>query len=132
MTLMRCSLPRWLAYWAMGWQLAMTDYRRKIKYILSAMSELTETVRYFNRMRIRWYLEDVKPLVDEMTSSFQGEAQQLSLLPRFQAYVDQEEARVREHLETACYDLDAPDTLAYIGGRRGLERVSAGWMRCDV
>ena len=71
MTHMRCSLPRWLAYWAMGWQLAMTDYRRKIKYILSAMSELSETVRYFNRMRIRWYLEDVKPLVDEMTSSFQ-------------------------------------------------------------
>ncbi|RDX49204.1 hypothetical protein OH76DRAFT_1351074 [Lentinus brumalis] len=116
------SLPHWLAFWAIGWQLAMTDYRKKIVNILKAMSNLAEGIRHANRSKVRWYLEAVKPLVDEMTSSFQGNTERLSLLPRFQAHIQREETRVSKHLETARYDLDAPDTLAFINGRRGLER----------
>lgn len=101
----------------------MTDYRQKILNILKGMSALT--VRHANQPMVHAYLEAVETPVEEMTSSFQASTERLSLLPRFQTYIQQEESRVRKHLDTARYDLDAPDTLVYINGRRGLERVSA-------
>ncbi|TFK80520.1 hypothetical protein K466DRAFT_558955 [Polyporus arcularius HHB13444] len=118
------SLPRWLAYWATGWRLSMTEYRQRIMSVLNAMFDMADGVRHANRSNVHSYLEAVKVVVNEMTSSFQGNTEELFLLPRFQAYIKQEEERMRRHLETAKYDLDAPDTLAFINGRCGLERAS--------
>ncbi|KAI0766998.1 hypothetical protein C8Q74DRAFT_1369868 [Fomes fomentarius] len=117
------SLLLWLAYWTIGWQLAMTEYKSKIYIVLSSMQHLVqESARHPNKKSIQAYLSVVRPLVHQMTHTFQEDNDQLFVLPRFRAYVDQEENRLRKGLETAKYDLDALDTLALINGRRGLER----------
>ncbi|RPD53442.1 hypothetical protein L226DRAFT_516920 [Lentinus tigrinus ALCF2SS1-7] len=116
------SLLHWLAYWAVGWQLSMTEYKRKIQNLLGGIQRSLETVRAPNRAFVSRYLSVVKRLVDRMTLQFQGNAENIALLPRFQAYIHQEEAQLREALEIAKYDIDALDTLALVNGRKGLEK----------
>lgn len=47
-----------------------------------------------------------------------------SLRQLFQAYMDKEEARMRENLEAVRYDLDALDTVYLIVGPNKIEKVS--------
>ncbi|KAI8996355.1 hypothetical protein BD414DRAFT_534077 [Trametes punicea] len=68
------------------------------------------------------YLTDVKQLVQDFTGFFREDSEHLPLLSRFQDYVNQQEANIRERLETANYDLDMLDTLALVNGPLGLER----------
>lgn len=117
------SLLHWLAYWAVGWQAVMTEYRSKIHALLTRMGDLRTSVRG-RGPAVEKYLEEVVPLVKEMTKPFREDPEHRFLLDRFRGYAAQEEQRLREGLETAKYDLDALDTLALINGPRGLERVS--------
>ncbi|KAI0371099.1 hypothetical protein BV20DRAFT_211321 [Pilatotrama ljubarskyi] len=115
------SLPRWLAYWTVGWQASMASYKHKIEALLAHMQTFPSSVRLRSSLA-NDYLMKVEPLVREMTSSFSEDSGGLPLLDHFQEYTDQEEARLREGLETVNYDLDAMDTLALIVGRWGIER----------
>ena len=101
----------------------MTAYRRKILSTLDSMSALLETVRAPNKVKIRGYLDLTRSLVANIVQSFQEDTERLFLLPRFRAYMNQNEARLQKGLETVKYQTDALDTLALINGRRGLERV---------
>ena len=101
----------------------MTAYREKILALLQRMENLIGKIRHPNIPAVMRYLGVVRPLVERMTRPFQGNTDLLSLSSRFQKYSDEEEARLRRGLETAKYDLDALDTIAFINGRRGLERV---------
>ncbi|KAI0741196.1 hypothetical protein C8Q76DRAFT_710506 [Earliella scabrosa] len=116
------SLLHWLAYWAIGWQVSMTAYKRKIYSVLALMHALAISSRHANQKKITSYLSDVRPLIDSLTSAFRENTEQSFLLARFRTYIEQEEARLRKRLETAKYDLDALDTLVLINGRVGLER----------
>ncbi|KAI0665675.1 hypothetical protein C8Q78DRAFT_1063523 [Trametes maxima] len=115
------SLLHWLAYWAVGWQVSMTEYKRKIRTLLARMRKLQPTVRG-RELAVRDYLGTIESVVRDMTVLFRDDVEHQHLLKRFQKYTDQEEARLRVGLETAKYDLDALDTLALINGPRGLER----------
>ncbi|OJT06673.1 hypothetical protein TRAPUB_2476 [Trametes pubescens] len=115
------SLLHWLAYWAVGWQVAMAEYRSKIYALLARMHKLRVSVRV-RGPAVQEYLDEVVPLVKEMTQSFREDPDRRSLFDRFRWYVEQEEKRLREGLETAKYDLDALETLALINGPAGLER----------
>lgn len=101
----------------------MTAYRRKILSTLDSMSALLEIVRTPNTAKIRRYLDLTRDLVANIVQSFQEGTERLFLLPRFRAYMNQNEARLQKGLETVKYQIDALDTLALINGRRGLERV---------
>ena len=59
----------------------------------------------------------------KLTSSFNGTYQADSLKARFQSYVDAEEQRLREGLETVRYDIDAMDTLTLVTGPGRIEKV---------
>ncbi|KAI0759985.1 hypothetical protein BD413DRAFT_266792 [Trametes elegans] len=115
------SLLQWLAYWAVGWQVAMTEYKHKIEALVVRMRKMETAVRG-RGSSVRVYLETVEPLVECILRVFREETEHGFLLPRFEGYVHQEEARLRGGLETARYELDALDTLALINGPRGLER----------
>ena len=101
----------------------MTAYRRKILSTLDSMSTLLETVRPPNKVKIRGYLDLTRSLVANIVQAFQGDTERLFLLPRFRAYMNQNEARLQKGLDTMKYQIDALDTLALLNGRRGLERV---------
>ncbi|KAI0645299.1 hypothetical protein C8Q79DRAFT_1011379 [Trametes meyenii] len=115
------SLLQWLAYWAVGWQVSMTEYKRKIRGLLVRMRDLQPIVRG-RGLAVRSYLTTAESLVRDMITPFRDNVEHQHLLKRFQKYTEQEETRLREGLETAKYDLDALDTLALINGPRGLER----------
>ena len=100
----------------------MSAYRDKILVLLQRMESLIGDIRHPNVPAVMRYLSVVRPLVERMTRPFHGNSD-VFLLPRFQKHLDGEETRLRQGLETAKYDLDALDTIAFINGRRGLERV---------
>ena len=102
----------------------MSAYQHEILAMLDTMSKLSEAVRPANKSKIGRYLDTTYGLVQGLVDGFQGAAEWPSLLPRFQSYMDLEEARIRKSLETFKYKVDALDTLALINGRKGLERVS--------
>ncbi|KAL7277857.1 hypothetical protein ACG7TL_008803 [Trametes sanguinea] len=117
------SVLRWLAYWAVGWQAAMTEYKRRIHVILGLMHKLVSSVRPCRASTLtRDYLPTVKPLADTITGSFCDSSLNSTLSGKFQEFVDQQEATIRERLETANYCLDTLDTLALVNGPSGLER----------
>ncbi|KAH9856042.1 hypothetical protein C2E23DRAFT_773550 [Lenzites betulinus] len=117
------SLLHWLAYWAVGWQVAMTTYRRKIRALLARMRATAFRAAIRGRDHaVQQYLDEVVPLVDSMTQPFREDTERLFLAARFEGYIAREEVRLREGLETARYELDALDTLALVNGPMRLER----------
>ncbi|PIL33367.1 hypothetical protein GSI_03987 [Ganoderma sinense ZZ0214-1] len=116
------SLLHWMAYWAVGWRVCMTAYRRKMLSTLEFMTSLLETVRVPNRVKLVEYLSLTRNVILDIVQPFHEDTEQLFVLPRFQAYMDHNEARLRKVLETVKYQIDALDTLALINGRKGLER----------
>ena len=116
------SLLRWLAYWAVGWQASMTEYKRKIYALLAFIWDLRSSVLLCGKA-VEGYVNAVGFYVQNITGSFVEDTDRGYLLDRFQDYIDQEETRLRQGLQTAKYDLDSPDTLDLINGPRGLERV---------
>ncbi|KAI9064547.1 hypothetical protein FKP32DRAFT_1569626, partial [Trametes sanguinea] len=121
------SLLRWLAYWSIGWQVAMTDYKRKIHTLLARMREVLPSVRPqlppHTPFPVPWhYLMTVEPVLLGITGSFRDDGANRALLGKFREFVDQQEALIRERLETAGYRLDTLDTLALVNGPMGCER----------
>ncbi|KAI9064549.1 hypothetical protein FKP32DRAFT_1649070, partial [Trametes sanguinea] len=121
------SLLRWIAYWAAGWRVAMTEYKRKIQTILSRMRRIAPTVRpqvhmYSDLTGSQRYLALVEPLVKHITMSFSDDHEHHHLSNKFKDYVDQQETMIREQLEIAKYQLDSTEALKLINGPLGLER----------
>ncbi|KAI0766852.1 hypothetical protein BD413DRAFT_141493 [Trametes elegans] len=116
------SLLHWLAYWAIGWQMTATSYRDKIIELLAKMFSLRELIHPANTHAVEKYLESVYQRICTLTSSFVCTYQSEPLQARFQGYVDAEEQRLRDGLETVRYDIDAMDTLTLITGPGRIEK----------
>ncbi|KAI0360925.1 hypothetical protein OH77DRAFT_1517315 [Trametes cingulata] len=116
------SLLKWLAYWAVGWQITATYYRDKITEITAKMFSLEPLIHAANAQASAAYLETVWKRISTLTSSILGNYQPDALKERFQDYVDAEEQRLREGLETVRYDIDAMDTLTLITGPGRIEK----------
>ncbi|KAM5543336.1 hypothetical protein V8D89_003210 [Ganoderma adspersum] len=105
------SLPHWLAYWAIGWQMTTTKYRDMIVNICAKMFAIRPYIHPANRHAVDKYLQTVWQKITTLTLSFVNANQPDSLQERFKSYVEAEEKRLREGLETVRYDIDAMDTL---------------------
>ncbi|KAH9894903.1 hypothetical protein C8Q73DRAFT_644952 [Cubamyces lactineus] len=116
------SLLHWLAYWAIGWQMTATYYRDKIVELLAKMFAMRPRIHNANTEAVQKYLLTVYRRATTLTSSFICTYQDDSLKARFQSYVDAEEQRLREGLETVRYDIDAMDTLTLITGPGRIEK----------
>ncbi|KAI0661089.1 hypothetical protein C8Q70DRAFT_911215 [Cubamyces menziesii] len=116
------SLLHWLAYWAIGWQMTATYYRDKINDLFAQMFAMRPRIHSANAEAVLKYLLVVYKRSVKFTSSFNGTYQADSLKARFQSYMDAEEQRLREGLETVRYDIDAMDTLTLVTGPGRIEK----------
>ncbi|KAI0757703.1 hypothetical protein C8Q80DRAFT_1091665 [Daedaleopsis nitida] len=116
------SLLHWMAYWAIGWQMAMTHYVAEIDRLLEKMFAIKSSVLPANRRFVERYLDSVWSFVTELTSGFRRAEWNDTLQEKFQTYVSAEEANMRGQLETVRYDIDAADTLLLITGPGRIEK----------
>ncbi|KAM5542287.1 hypothetical protein V8D89_004160 [Ganoderma adspersum] len=97
------SLLHWLAYWAVGHQMAMTHYTDKIDTLLANMFavKITTLTAVF-----RW-----SPTVGNK-----------GLLNHFKAYMHACQDRLTDNLERTKYNIDGEDTLSHICGPGSIEK----------
>ncbi|KAF8516788.1 hypothetical protein JB92DRAFT_2909192 [Gautieria morchelliformis] len=118
------SLPYWIAYWAVGWHQALTEYSVNIRDIVGKMFAVLPTIRPENRNAVNDYLlavyEPVTTLIDSINYCPRSDA----LRARFKSYTDSEEERLRINLDEIDYDIDAMDTLALVTGPGRIERFA--------
>ena len=100
-----------------------TYYGVKILELCAKMFSIRPLIHSSNRKAVDKYLETVWMRICTLTSSFVKTRQADTLQARFQIYVDAEEQRLREGLETVRYDIDAIDTLSLITGPGRIEKV---------
>ncbi|KAF8516802.1 hypothetical protein JB92DRAFT_2909317 [Gautieria morchelliformis] len=118
------SLPHWIAYWAVGWHQALTEYSDNIRALVGKMFAVLPTVKPENRNAVNDYLlavyEPVTTLIDSINYCPRSDA----LRARFKSYTDSEEERLRINLDEVDYDIDARDTLALVTGPGRIERFA--------
>ncbi|KAI0668784.1 hypothetical protein C8Q78DRAFT_1081152 [Trametes maxima] len=116
------SLLHWMAYWAVGWQMTMTDYAAKIDNILGKMFAVKSHVLPANRRSVDQYLDSVWSPITELTTGFRRAERNDVLEERFESYVTSEENRLRDALAGVRYDIDAADTLQLVTGPGRIEK----------
>ncbi|RDX51421.1 hypothetical protein OH76DRAFT_1481353 [Lentinus brumalis] len=116
------SLLHWLAYWAVGHQMVMSDYAEKIDIILAKMASLKAQVLPANRNSIEHYMNLIWTIVAMITAAYRRSSKDESLMARFESYTTAEENRLRRNLEDARYDFDARDTLDIVRGPGTIEK----------
>ncbi|OCH83958.1 hypothetical protein OBBRIDRAFT_840073 [Obba rivulosa] len=105
------SLPRWLAYWAIGWQMTATVYLTKIRSVLANMLDIIPHMLPRNRNFVDEYFDIVYRTLLPFLASLETCSVPSALLQRFQGYMDLEEKRIEQNLEEVRYNVDATDTL---------------------
>ncbi|PIL33864.1 hypothetical protein GSI_03570 [Ganoderma sinense ZZ0214-1] len=116
------SLPHWIAYWAIGWQMTATKYRDKIAMLCAKMFAIRSQIHPANQHAVDRYLRTVWKKISTFNNSLVRTTQAESLQERFKSYVEAEEQRLREGLETVKYDIDAIDTLLLVTGPGRIEK----------
>ncbi|KAM5542294.1 hypothetical protein V8D89_004167 [Ganoderma adspersum] len=116
------SLLHWMAYWAVGWQMAMTRYIVQIDQLLNKMFAVKSLILPANRRFVERYLDCVWSLITELTSGFRRAEWSDAMREKFESYVVEEEDRVRRKLETIRYDIDGADTLILVVGPGRIEK----------
>ncbi|KAJ6594662.1 hypothetical protein B0H19DRAFT_1247319 [Mycena capillaripes] len=109
------SLPRWISYWAIGWQIYATRYCTEIDEIFTQMLLLRDQVAVQmpgNKRYINNYLSDTWPVVVGLTSGIERFEGTDWLADQFREYVDAQETSFRSSLERIHYDIDSSDTLS--------------------
>ncbi|KAF9557975.1 hypothetical protein CPC08DRAFT_710010 [Agrocybe pediades] len=121
------SLPHWIAYWAVGWQASVTQYKNKIYGLIQTMFKTLEHVLPANRGIIDEYLADGTfwriELLLRSTRSIKGNIAYDTNLSRItESYASLEERMLSEKLEKISYELDSPTTVSLITGGGRIER----------
>ncbi|CAK5278372.1 unnamed protein product [Mycena citricolor] len=116
------SLPRWIAYWAVGQHQTTLLYAFKIRDLLSKMFSILPHALPENKSAANSYMDDVYYSIWTVVSSLTSCNVNLALQSKFESYVEDEEARLKANLEAIKYDIDADDTLELITGRGRIDR----------
>ncbi|RDX45005.1 hypothetical protein OH76DRAFT_1457767 [Lentinus brumalis] len=116
------SLLKWMAYWAVGWQMAMTHYVSRIDDLLAKMFAIKSDVLPANRRFVDYYLDSVWSWITELTTGFRRAEWSDTMRDRFQSYVLEEEVKMRRKLELVRHDIDAADTLLLVIGTGRVEK----------
>ncbi|PBK80159.1 hypothetical protein ARMGADRAFT_1021049 [Armillaria gallica] len=119
------SMPHWVAYWAVGFQMTLVHYHEKISTLLEEMHTAAEQTLPANRVFMDLFLS-AHPLcrVDVLLSGFKNTSRggYWSDWSKFLPYVQAEEERLKGQLEALKYNIDASDSLLLITGPGRLER----------
>ncbi|KAF8178104.1 hypothetical protein K438DRAFT_1978069 [Mycena galopus ATCC 62051] len=116
------SLPRWIAYWAIGHHQVLQTYATKINELLAKMVAIMPKMLPVNRSSANGYLETIYRGVYTLTASVNPCYVNNGLQERFASYTKAEEARIRGNLEAIDYDIDASGTLELVTGKNHIDR----------
>ncbi|KAJ7502614.1 hypothetical protein B0H11DRAFT_1989365 [Mycena galericulata] len=119
------SLPRWISYWAVGWQIFASKYCTEIENIFTQMLLVRDKVGIQmpgNKRYINAYLKETWPIVTGLTSAIERYEGTGWLASQFQNYIDDQENTLRSRLEKIRYDIDHTDTVHVIVGGDPIER----------
>ncbi|KXN86242.1 hypothetical protein AN958_10320 [Leucoagaricus sp. SymC.cos] len=121
------SLPEWFAYWAVGWQISITQYKSKIYGLVQSMFEMLEYVLPSNRRGVDEYLFHPSfwriELILRSTRSVNPKMLSDPDLVRYtDMYTAEEEKRLKMNLEEVGYELDTTATVSLVTGEGRIER----------
>ncbi|TCD60695.1 hypothetical protein EIP91_009662, partial [Steccherinum ochraceum] len=114
---LKWSLPQWIAYWAIGWQLTTQKYKNQIEETMDKMFSSVKFSLPENRNRVEHYLSLVWRCISQIIQGLQypNEVSE-HLVDKFTAYVEHEEGRLRKNLESIKYNVDAIDAVHIVAG----------------
>lgn len=115
------SLPHWIAYWAIGWQMTCTKYCTKIEEIFDAMIRLSHEVLAENRQAVVNYVHWSWRQVTAFVQSIEREEGTDDLRSKFEPHVIAEEARLQQNFEEIKCRIDSSDTFRVIFGKGRIE-----------
>ncbi|EJF63366.1 hypothetical protein DICSQDRAFT_179341 [Dichomitus squalens LYAD-421 SS1] len=116
------SMPHWLAYWAIGWQMAADDYKDAINIICADMIAIRRLVHPRNLENVDSYLNIVWQAVITLATSFSCPSYSGYILRRFNAHVKSQENSLQERLEKVHYSIGGENTLALVTGPGQIEK----------
>lgn len=122
------SLPRWISFWTIGWQISATKYAEEIEDIFNQMTLLRREIGLKmpgNKLYTDCYLETVWYLVSGVTGAIERHDDASPwLIAKYEDFVKSQENTLRTRLETISYDVDALETVHLIIGQQNIETVS--------
>lgn len=120
------SLPHWVSYWTIGWQIYATKYCTEIDDIFTEMRLVRDEVTIQtpgNKRYINDYMSDVWPIVVALTSSVERFEGPEWLAEKFREYIDAQESALRSRLDRIQYDIDSTETVTEILRGEPIEHV---------
>ncbi|KAJ7616828.1 hypothetical protein DFH06DRAFT_1238529 [Mycena polygramma] len=112
------SFPRWISYWAIGWQIYATKYCVEIEELYAQMMLLRFQIGVRmpgNKSYINNYIEDTWQHVTALTSAIERyDSPPPWLEEKFSGYIQSQERLLKERLEKIQYDVDAVETVSLI------------------
>ncbi|KAG6839155.1 hypothetical protein C0991_005375, partial [Blastosporella zonata] len=116
------TVPEWLAYWALGWQTSISQYRDKIYRVLRKIHQLRDKVRPDNLMLLDEYMHKSFPRLDLLlasTATYNGwiKPELLALREKFSA---DEDSRLRTRFEDV--GIESPSDVETVTGPGRIER----------
>ncbi|KAJ6620420.1 hypothetical protein B0H10DRAFT_2215946 [Mycena sp. CBHHK59/15] len=119
-------LPRWISYWAIGWQIFATKYCIEIEDLFAQMLLLRTQIGIHmpgNKCYVNGYIEGTWQYVTALTSSIEHyDSPGEWLTEKFSSYVETHENILKERLKKIQYDIDALDTVTLILGGDKIEQ----------
>ncbi|KIK50286.1 hypothetical protein GYMLUDRAFT_266202 [Collybiopsis luxurians FD-317 M1] len=121
------SLPCWIAFWAVGWQTSIDQYRTQIYDLLEQMISLSGTVQADNRTYVDKYLShsvfnEIEQLLRVTKSPNPANYLDPELMRYMDEYTMQEERTLERKMSSIAYDLDGPATVSLVTGPGRIER----------
>jgi hypothetical protein len=117
------SIVKWLAYWAIGFNMAMVQQRNAINEMLNEMLSLVPLLLPENKHDARKYLESSWEKIVTVTASLESKWSSEFLEKMFKDYIQDEADRIRRNLEDVKYKIDEVDTLYLVTGPDCIEKV---------
>ncbi|KAF8143185.1 hypothetical protein K438DRAFT_651422 [Mycena galopus ATCC 62051] len=108
------SVPRWISYWAVGWQIFATRYCSELDRIFTQMVLIREKVGIFmpgNKLYVNDYIRRIWPLVNTLTGGLERFDGSDWLAEKFQDYINREETKLQSGLEAIQYRIDSMEIV---------------------
>lgn len=126
------SLPRWIAYWTMGFEMTTQWYYRRIRRLFSLLSDSSKDVLPANRKLVSqfmdsWSIQATENLLAGCrdVSDWDGmDWADHSIFLKFKYWVLENERRMNKVLRTLVYYIDQDNTLNIVTGGGRPEIVS--------
>ncbi|KAF8882715.1 hypothetical protein BD779DRAFT_1674867 [Infundibulicybe gibba] len=121
------TLLQWIAYWAAGWHLSVSDYKNRIYILVKKLFSLVEDVLPANKNIANaslhspcfWGLERLLRSTQSISDAISIRPELVNITKQYNEY---EESRLEANLQSIRYELDTAATVALITGPGRIDR----------